>query len=162
MIQITLIYYVLLLFLMLIFVIQLFIFYKIKWVLSEFHSIKSYGDNLFRQNECLIGIYKELDFKKSLPLTRGWAGSPDFLWHLSQYVLSLKPKVVVECSSGVSTVVISRCLQINNAGMVYSLENEMEFLTKTKDNLKKHDLLEFSTLMYSPLIDYELNNENWP
>lgn len=141
---------------------QILIIRKIKWIMVEFENIKCYGDNLFRQNECLLGIYKELKFTTSLPLTRGWAGSPDFLWHLSRQILKLKPKVVVECSCGTSTVVISKSLQVNGYGKVYSLENGINYLENTLYEIKKHDLMDYSNLILSPLVDYDINNEKWP
>jgi hypothetical protein len=55
----------------------------------------------FSQLEALAGIFIELGFKKSLPPTRGWAASPDFLreMHYMHYTTIRKssPSVVVEC-----------------------------------------------------------------
>jgi predicted O-methyltransferase YrrM len=85
---------------------------------------------------------------------RGWAGSPDFLLKTAEEALRNKPKRVMECSSGVSTVVLARCLQLNGAGHVFSLENSPEFAIKTREMLKQYGLSEWATVIDAPLVNH--------
>lgn len=106
----------------------------------------------FQQLEALQGLYWDLKPALSLPPTRGWAGSPDFLRELASHVLAARPEVVVECSSGVSTVVSARCLQQLGRGHVYSLEHAPEYAQATRDLLARHGLSAWATVIDAPLI----------
>lgn len=129
---------------------------------AKLFESSSESNNLFRQLECLIGIYIDLKFSSRLPLTRDWAASPDFLWHISKYAMKHKPLVVVECSSGVSTVVLARCMELAGRGHVYSLEHEAEFAEVTRENLATMGLSNWATVIHAPLRDHKIGNEQWP
>ena len=106
--------------------------------------------NAYRQTECMQGLYLDLGLTKSLPSTRGWAASPDFLAELVKYALAEKPATVVECSSGTSTIVLARCMQINGSGKVYSLEHDPIYSKKTRDQLARHGLSAFAEVIDAP------------
>lgn len=116
----------------------------------------------FRQLEALHGLYVELDLTCSLPPTRGWAGSPDFLLELARHARSAQPQVVVECSSGVSTVVLARCLQRNGAGKLYSLEHDSNYAQQTRAQLLRHGLQDWAQVLDAPLTPHRIADESWP
>lgn len=118
-------------------------------------------NNLFSQIEALNGIYLDLGFKKSLPLTRGWAASPDFLYQIAGHALSEKPQTIVECGSGVSTLILARSVQINGTGHVYSLEHLPEYAQRTRNTLNKHGIAECATVIDAPLRTVQLNGKDW-
>lgn len=113
-------------------------------------------DNLYQQIEALLGIYAELNMVRALPPMRGWAGSPDFLRNLLLLVREKKPCVVLECSSGVSTVVLARAMQLNGSGYVHSLEHDPIYAEKTRDTLRRLGLDSFATVHTAPLVDTRL------
>jgi predicted O-methyltransferase YrrM len=112
--------------------------------------------NIYQQVEALIGIYAEVNMGRALPQMRGWAGSPDFLRNLLLLVREKKPSVVLECSSGVSTVILARALQLNGSGHVYSLEHDPIFAERTRDILRRFDLDDIATVFTAPFIDTRL------
>ena len=116
----------------------------------------------FRQLEALYGVHLDLGLKKSLPPTRRWAASPDILKQLATYAQQARPKTIVECGSGVSTIVLARCAQLNGAGFVYTLEHSPEAAEQTRRNLKQHGLEEYVKVLEAPLVSYELGGESWP
>jgi predicted O-methyltransferase YrrM len=118
-------------------------------------------DTHFRQIESLFGLYRELNLKHGLPHTRGWAGSPDYLQEIANYILSVRPAVVVECGSGVSSVVIARCLQLNGVGRLISLEHNENYAKNTDAELRRHEIAEFATTISRPLREYQLNGRQW-
>jgi predicted O-methyltransferase YrrM len=79
------------------------------------------------------------------------------LRELYLHALAEKPQVVVECSSGTSTVILARCMQMNGSGKVFSLEHEPEYAEKTRRNLERHGLSEWATVLDAPLRALELN-----
>jgi len=106
---------------------------------------------LFRQMEALQGLYIDLRLDKSLPGTRGWAASPDFLLELARHALTDRPNTIVECSSGTSTLVLARCMQLNGGGKVYSLEHEPHYARQTRWQLQRHGLSDWATVIDAPL-----------
>ncbi|MGZ3181051.1 MAG: class I SAM-dependent methyltransferase [Telluria sp.] len=116
---------------------------------------------MFKQLEALQGLYIDLGFKKSLPPTRGWAASPDFLMELARHALDEKPAVVVECSSGTSTLILARCMQINGGGKVYSLEHDARYAQETRAQLERHGLAEYAQVLFAPLNTFTVGQDSW-
>jgi predicted O-methyltransferase YrrM len=117
---------------------------------------------LFRQTEALHGLYAELGLTMSLPSTRGWAASPDFLLELATHVRTARPSSVVECSSGVSTLVLARCLQLNGGGQLISLEHDAQYAQQTRLQLQRHGLADWAVVIDAPLAQHALGGEVWP
>ena len=124
-------------------------------------EIKAQSDTVYRQLEALHALYAELDVKRALPPTRGWSASPDFLLLIARHARDARPRSVVECGSGTSTVVLARCMQINGSGHVYSLEHQLEFVDATGAELERHDLSDWATVIHAPLRPHDLNGETW-
>ena len=117
----------------------------------------------FRQSEALTSLYWELKPQSALPPTRGWAGSPDFLREVARYALDSKPINVIECSSGVSTLILALCLQKNGAGHIFSLEHSPEYAEATRKLLARHGVGEWATVIDAPLIETttDLGTQPW-
>lgn len=113
--------------------------------------------NVIAQVESLLSLQTELKLNHALPPARGWAASPDFLCNLFVHTLKFRPRSVVECSSGISTVVLARCMEIIGEGHVYSLEHDAEYAVKTRDLLQLHGLSKFATVCNAPLESIELD-----
>jgi predicted O-methyltransferase YrrM len=109
------------------------------------------AETLFSQIQALLALDRTLGLAQPLPPMRGWAASPDMLLNLAQHILARRPATVAECSSGVSTVVAARCLQLNGAGHVYSLEHDAEYARKTQALLQRYGLEEWATVVVAPL-----------
>src|SRR5215217_7602738 len=62
-------------------------------------------ESTYDQLAALQGLYLELGVDRALPVSRGWAASPDFLVRVRERVLLRRPRVAVECGSGISTIV---------------------------------------------------------
>ena len=72
-------------------------------------------------------LEKQLGFKSALPVTEHWSAAADFLKTISDHCAQNKPKNIVECSSGVSSLVLARCCSLNQYGHVYSLESDLQY-----------------------------------
>lgn len=114
------------------------------------------ADNVIAQVEALLALYAELRPGHGLPPMRGWAASPDFLRVLTQLVGERRPSVVVECSSGVSTLVVASCLKRLGGGRVFSLEHDPVYAEKTRALLRLHGLDAVAEVVDAPLVDLEL------
>ena len=118
--------------------------------------------NVYAQLQAYLDLERLISPAAPLPRLRGWAASPDFLLVLSQHVLGRRPDVILECSSGASTVVLARCCQILGSGHVFSLEHAAEFAEKTRATLAAHGLTEWATVVDAPLRPApEVDNRVW-
>jgi predicted O-methyltransferase YrrM len=113
-----------------------------------------------QQNEHLAQLYRKLDLQPgSLPPTRGWAASPDFLCIVADVILARKPQVIVECGSGVSTLVVARCLQKQGGGSVISLDHESQFAERTQESLAELGLQDYAEVHHAPLTTLNIGGE---
>jgi predicted O-methyltransferase YrrM len=121
-------------------------------LVSDAARTRKETEALFSQIQALLALERKLSLPEALPAMRGWAGSPDFLLRIADEIRERKPKVVMECSSGVSTLVVARCLQINGKGRVFSLEHDPQYAGATRKLLDKHGLAEWATVLDAPLV----------
>jgi predicted O-methyltransferase YrrM len=103
-----------------------------------------------------------LEFRRPLPPLRGWAASPDFLLVIAEDALQRKPEVILECSSGSTTLTLARCCEINGNGHVFSLEHDQHYAEITRERLREQGLEDWATVVDAPLISYEtLGGQRW-
>ena len=77
-----------------------------------------------------LGVVLQLD-PALLPPVGGWGASPDVLLILAEHTLSKKPSLIVEFGSGVSTIVLARCIQLNGSGKLLSFDDDETFAALT-------------------------------
>ena len=120
-------------------------------LLSDLSATRKEVEALFGQIHALLALERRLALSQPLPPMRGWAGSPDFLLVIANEVLARKPKLIVECSSGVSTIVIARCLELNGGGHVYSLEHDAHYAEVSRSLVNQYNLNDWVTILHAPL-----------
>jgi predicted O-methyltransferase YrrM len=120
-------------------------------LLDDASATRREAEALFAQIQALLALERRLALPLALPPMRGWAGSPDFLLAIVEETLARKPRTVVECSSGVSTLVLARALQLNGEGHVYSLEHDAEYAGKTRELLQRYGLVDWATVLDAAL-----------
>ena len=96
-------------------------------------------------------VRDRLTLHQTLPVTPDWSAAPDFLHRIIDYCLEHRPSIVLECSSGLTTLALARCCQINDHGHVYSLENGAEYASATCAALEEFRLKQYATVLYAPL-----------
>lgn len=145
--------------------VSLYMLHKLRRVHVLLHDVhdRTHTDQagLFRQLEALQGLYVELDLKHSLPPSRGWAASPDFLLQVAHHARTLQHGTALACSTGISTLVLARCMQLNGAGKVYSLEHDARSAAQTRAQLRRHGLHDWATVIDAPLTPYNLDGQSW-
>lgn len=131
------------------------------WQLKD--EISDHAVHSIRNIEALDYLYRKLKFVSPLPPTMGFAGSPDFLRLVADYAAQDDVGHILECSSGLSTIVIAQALKLKGKGHVYSLENDAAYADITRSNLKQHGLEDWATVITAPLTEHDLNGRkyNW-
>ena len=102
------------------------------------HSIAVHREGQVRRAAArreLLALVRLTDAQ--VPPDGGWVAGADFLLLLARQVLAQKPGLVVEFGSGVSSVIIARCLQLNGGGRLLSFDHDPGFAELTRRRLKR-------------------------
>ncbi|MFO1190146.1 MAG: class I SAM-dependent methyltransferase [Alphaproteobacteria bacterium] len=137
----------------------LYVLHKVRAIHRQIYALEDRLETLvtrdmpkaWRQIEAVLHLQRELGLVPGLSPTREWIASPDLLIELARHVRRAKPKRVVECGSGASTVVIARALQQNGAGHIYSLDHDPTFAEITRQRLIEAGLSDYATVITAPL-----------
>ena len=117
----------------------------------------------YAQLEALAGMYYDLRPPIAFPATRSWVASPDLLRHLYERVRDQRPQLVLECGSGLSTVLMAYGLRNGGGeGRIIALEHLEKYADTTRRMLDDHGLTDYAEVRLAPLIDVELDGESWP
>ncbi len=106
-------------------------------------------------------LLDRLDLHHGIPYTRWWSATPDLLHLLVDQLLARRPLRVVECGSGLSTLVLARVCH-NIGAELHSLESDDRFISSTRSYLDLYQLTgDSSSLHHAPLIEHEIAGEHW-
>ena len=130
-------------------------------IFDRFERIQNEQINIYREIQSLIGLYRFVDPALPLPPMRDYAASPSHLLLLAEEVYRRKPNLVVECGSGVSTLVISYVLNKLGSGRIVSLDHDPKYAEITKQALVRHGLDHFVDIRIAPLQDVTLPSGIW-
>lgn len=124
-------------------------------------GLTSHFSQNFQQFQFLERLTHDLALDFPLPPVRGWAASPDFLLTAYQTARRIEPGLIVECGSGVSTLIMARAVQQNGKGRVLTLDHDAVFAAKTRELLEEHGLQEFAEVVHAPLAAQKVGNEDF-
>jgi predicted O-methyltransferase YrrM len=96
-------------------------------------------------------LQTQLSLNEGIPYTRNWSAAADFLQLIVDYCLQTKPALILECSSGLTTLMLARCCQINGQGRVVSLEDGAEFAANIRRYLDQYGLGQYAMVIHAPL-----------
>ncbi|MCW8956632.1 MAG: class I SAM-dependent methyltransferase [Gammaproteobacteria bacterium] len=108
-----------------------------------------------------LSIQHHLKLGQELPYTENWSAAADFLELIINHCLHIKPASILECSSGLTSLVLARCCQLNNFGQVHSLENGKEYAEKTIQQLTSFGLEQYVNVVHAPLETNNINNQDY-
>ncbi|MBI4680021.1 MAG: hypothetical protein HY753_02115, partial [Nitrospirae bacterium] len=106
----------------------------------NYGNIQKKEDLNYKQLEASIALFATQQFSLPLPGMRGSVISPDFANIVISEVNRKRPELVVECGSGVSTIITANCLKKINRGHIFSVDHEEKYAEITRNNLQLHDL----------------------
>jgi Methyltransferase domain len=124
-------------------------------------SQESQRNAAYRQIESLFSLFFTIKPTLPLPEMRGWAASPDLLKKITEVILTETPDVVVEASSGASTLVIAYCLKQLGKGKVISLEHDAKHAEMSRRLISFHSLENIATVLHAPLTEIVINDQKW-
>lgn len=113
------------------------------------------------QLEALTALYIDVRPVAALPPTRGWAASPDLLRTCWNLAIAERPELILECGSGVSTLVFAYACQRNGMGRVIALDHDEGFAAVTSGLLRDHGLSDWAEVRVAPLEPVEGTTSVW-
>jgi predicted O-methyltransferase YrrM len=119
------------------------------------------ADAVFDQFQALLYLRDRLDLRQGMPYSRDWSASPDFLKLIADHVLEAKPRTIVECSSGLSSLVLARCCEINGQGRVCSLENGEDFADRSREQIRRYGLEGRVSVIHAALEQVSLDGSDY-
>jgi predicted O-methyltransferase YrrM len=106
-------------------------------------------------DEHIIPEYQELQQQlgllAGLPYTPKWSAEADFIQLIVDACLENKPGLILECSSGLTTLMLARCCQLNGHGRVVSLEDGEPYAERTRQYITRYGLDAYADVLHSPL-----------
>jgi predicted O-methyltransferase YrrM len=93
----------------------------------------------------------KLGLRQGIPYTPNWSAGADFLQIIVEACLEYKPAWILECGSGLTTLMLARCCQMNGRGQVVSLENGENYADATRSYIERYGLQDYATVMFAPL-----------
>ena len=115
----------------------------------------------YRQIEALVMLTKCLPLRHPLPPMRGLAVSPDLALLLYEMVHEQRPTLVVECGSGVSSLVIGYALKSIGAGHLISFEHDARYAERTVALVGRHGLDRHVEVIHAGLQETRVAGESW-
>jgi len=128
---------------------------------AQFEELKRKVETTYNQIDSLNSLHTSLRFRAPLPIFRGWSVSPDFANILARYVLEYKPMLVVGLGSGISDIIVGYCIERSGFGKMISLEHNEEYLLKTSDLIRLHNLSDIIEVQHCPLKEYKISEKSW-
>ncbi|WP_169579562.1 class I SAM-dependent methyltransferase [Ruania albidiflava] len=107
-------------------------------------------DNL-TQIQALLQLHEQFSPDAPLPEVAGWAMEPTALVELVNVVARLRPRLVLECGSGTSTLWIAYALRRNGSGRVVALDHDTEYAAATAQVITEHGLEQWAHIRHAPL-----------
>lgn len=115
----------------------------------------------YRQTEALVMLSRCLPLRYPLPPMRSWAVSPDLALSLYELVRERQPEWIIECGSGVSSIVMGYALQEIGHGHLIAFEHLERFVEIGTDLVARHALSEHVEIVHAPLEPIELGGASW-
>ncbi len=119
------------------------------------------ADSGYSQVEALVGLYRELDGRPTLPPMRRWAISPDAARELRQLVADRRPAVTVELGSGVSTLLIGMALRELGTGSLVAFEHDPVFWVESNQRVEAFGLEDVVSVRYAPLVTCTIGEQEF-
>jgi len=106
-------------------------------------------------------LCQRLGFDQGIPWTPIWSAEADFLNYLEAELTQRPAQVLLECGSGLSTLVLARLLQRQGQGKLYSLENGADHAAASRQALDAYGLTPWVEVIHAPLRDVTLEAGTW-
>jgi len=131
--------------------------------LSHFYrAFKEESEHLQYKIQAISEIQKLLPLRLPLRPMTGWAATPELAVTVLRQIIFNKPQTIVELGSGITTLINGYGLEkYNPSGKLISLDHDKDYAEITRKELNQHGLGTYIDLHVAPLIDTDLDGEQF-
>ena len=117
------------------------------------------AENLISEIDALLQVARHLPLDAAAPLTGGWAISPRGLLQLIDLIVSERPRLIVECGPGTTTVYAAAALRSLGleSSRIVGLEHQPGYADQTRRALSKHGLDQIAEIRVAPLTEWHVD-----
>jgi predicted O-methyltransferase YrrM len=123
--------------------------------------VRSEIESRYRRTEAILALYSVIEPQKPLPMPRVYMASAELLRAVADATFQLKPEMVVELGSGISTLVTAYALAKIGSGRIVSLDHEAQFAEHTNRLLRSHQLDHIAKAVHAPLVETEAGGQRF-
>ncbi|MBC6458769.1 class I SAM-dependent methyltransferase [Actinomadura sp. HBU206391] len=124
-------------------------------------SVTSAADATYARLEAYADLRGWLQPRAPMPALRGWAISPDVLHLAAEIIWRKRPKVIVECGSGSSSVWLGYVVERLGGGRVIALEHDERYLQVSRDLVRAHGMEDVVEIRHAPLEAWRDGDEEY-
>lgn len=116
-----------------------------------------------RQAQALLNLRDLVEVRGAVPPMGGWAASPDLLVYCVDTMLTIRPQVVVECGSGISTLYLALAAEQHGLDTrIVALEHQAQYAEATRALLEHHGVAHRAEIRLAPLQPTSLTDHETP
>jgi predicted O-methyltransferase YrrM len=116
----------------------------------------------YEQLEAYVDLRGIVPARAPMPALRGWAASPDVVRLLAEYIFRRRPKLIVECGSGSSSIWLGYVAERIGSARVVALEHDERYAGISRDLVRAHGLDEFVEIRLAPLTGWHHDGQDYP
>jgi predicted O-methyltransferase YrrM len=109
--------------------------------------------NNYRQMEGYVNLVSTIKPVRPFPPMRKAVIAPDLANILYSTIMTYRPRMIVECGSGVSTLITAYGLKSLGAGHVITMDHEASYAAHTREMIAQHGLSSWVTVLHTPLVE---------
>lgn len=117
------------------------------WDIAKLHT------DLLNDQQALAQLFASHPPDAPLPPVSGWAMNPTGLLWLVDHVERARPRLILECGSGTSTVWLAMALRRNGSGRLISVDHDPDYTARTRQMLERHGLSDWAEVRCCPLVE---------
>jgi predicted O-methyltransferase YrrM len=117
----------------------------------------------YKQTEALFHLFQQINPRRRLPPTRGWAISPDFACLILDTIAQSKPANILDLGGGVSTLVAGYASEkyVPSAKIV-ALEHDAAYVPQIVGYISEHGLEKNAQVIHVPLTTVAISGHATP
>jgi len=116
-----------------------------------------------RQQQAMVNLFALAPIRDVVPAMGGWAASADVVALLVSELLRIRPGLVVECGSGVSTLWMALAIEHHALDCrIVSLDHDPRFAEQTRRSLRAHGVEQHVEVRDAPLVACGLPGHSTP
>ena len=107
--------------------------------------------------EAYHDLCKYLALDAGIPYVEKWSAAADFLQLLIDHVNSTGPSQILECGSGLTTIILAAACNRLGEGQIVTLEQEREYVQSIQQVLDQYMLADRVEVIHAPLSTYQVD-----